>query len=66
MEGMQSSWRSNCCFSKWHQPHQAQQRHGLPHSPIVKQALIEDGEQRVEDGAVGLEDLVDERHVGLG
>ena len=66
MQEMQSSWRSDCCFSIRHQPHQAQQRDGLSHSPIVKQALIEDGEQRVEDGAVGLEDLVNESHIGLG
>ena len=66
MEGTCSIWRIVCCFSKSPQPHQAQQRHSLPHSAIVKQALIEDGEQRVQDGTVGLEDLVNERHIGLG
>ena len=32
---------------------------------VVKETLVEDGEQRVEDSAVGLEDLVNEGHAGL-
>ena len=63
---MHSSWDSDCCFSIQHQPHQAQQRDGLSHSPIVKQTLIEDSEQRVKDCAVGLEDLINECHISLG
>jgi hypothetical protein len=30
---------------------------------VIKKPLVEDGEQRVEDGAVGLEDLVNERNL---
>ena len=33
---------------------------------VVKQALVQQREQRVQDGAVGLEDLVNKGHLGGG
>jgi len=44
--------------------HQADERHAHAVGAVVEQALIEDGEQRVQDGAVRLEDLVNERDAG--
>ncbi len=38
----------------------ADQRAALAPGPVVEFALVEQGQQRVEDGAVGLEHLVDE------
>ena len=48
------------------QAHQAEQ--GDPHAQgaVVKQPLVEQGEQGVEDGGVGLEDLIHESNGGLG
>lgn len=44
--------------------HQADERHAHALRAVVEQALVEDGEQRVKDGAVGLEHLVDEGDAG--
>ncbi len=45
--------------------HQADERDWCPDIAIVEETLVEDGEQRVEDGAVSFENLVDESHIGL-
>lgn len=42
--------------------HQAKKGDTAADGSIVEQALVEDGEQGVQDGAVGLEHLVDEGH----
>lgn len=41
--------------------HQAEQRHRQALIAIVKKPLVQQRQQRIEDGAVGLEDLVNER-----
>ncbi len=43
--------------------HRRQQRHAHARAAVVKHALVDEREQRVEDGAVGLEDLVNEGHL---
>lgn len=45
--------------------HHGDERHGHAHVAVVKEALVDDGQQRVEDGAVSLEDLVDERDLDI-
>ena len=46
--------------------HQAQERHTQALVAIVKEALVQQRQQSIQDGRVGLEDLVDERHLGCG
>jgi len=43
--------------------HQRQERRLEALAAVVKQALVEQRKQRVEDGGVGLEDLIDEGHL---
>ena len=45
---------------------QAQQWNLQPLVAVVKQPLIEQRQQSIQDGAVGLEDLVNEGHLGCG
>ena len=45
---------------------QAQQWNFQPLVAIVKQPLIEQREQCIQDGTVGLEDLINEGHLGCG
>ena len=45
---------------------EAEQRDFDPFVAVVEEPLVQDGEEGVEDGGVGLEDLVDERHGGGG
>jgi len=40
-------------------------RHRAARGAVVEEPLVEQREQRVEDGRVGLEDLVDEEQLGL-
>jgi hypothetical protein len=43
---------------------QAQQWNLQPLVAVVKQPLIEQRQQSIQDGAVGLEDLINEGHLG--
>ena len=47
-------------------PHHAQERDFGALGSIVEEPFIEDGEQGVEDGTVGFEDLIDEGNAGFG
>jgi hypothetical protein len=47
----------------FHSTYQAQQRHWQALIAIVKQPLVEQCEQCIQYGAVGLEDLVNEGHL---
>mmetsp|Transcript_14097 Transcript_14097/g.39944 ORF Transcript_14097/g.39944 Transcript_14097/m.39944 type:complete len:214 (-) Transcript_14097:585-1226(-) len=45
---------------------QADERNLCTRAAVVEQPLVEDGEKGVEDGRVGLEDFVNERHIRVG
>lgn len=45
------------------QTDQAEEGHAQALVAIIKEALVEEREQCVQDGRVGLEDLVDEGHL---
>ena len=47
-------------------PHQAEKGHAQPLVAVVEQALVEERQQRVQDGRVRLEDLVNEGHLAGG
>ena len=47
-------------------PEHRDERHAKALAPVVEQALVDDGQERVEDRRVGLENLVEERDVRLG
>ena len=47
-------------------PHQAEEGHAQPLIAVVEEALVEERQQRVQDGGVRLEDLVDEGHLAGG
>ena len=46
--------------------HHAEEGNGKPLVAIVKQALVKECEEGIENCAVGLEDFVDERHLRCG
>lgn len=44
-------------------PDQAEQGHAQALVAVVKEALVEEREQRIQDGRVGLEDFINEGHL---
>lgn len=44
--------------------HQADKWYLHPDLTVVEQPLIQDGQQGVQDGTVGLENLINERNIG--
>ena len=60
------SWTKQAAYDSYQvaclEAHHAKKRHAQPLIAIIEQPLIEECQERIQDGRVGLEDLINERN----